>query len=154
MYVTVQSLHSVFIRKYWDIILSLRVYFVLYISRSQGGGRTTAMLPSLCPDLVLSCPSRLPPLPAHLIPPLCCLAARPFKSLAHPRSLHPPVSFLRPAAQPSTFFSRSPAPLSRPVLLRRLHHSRCVPPRPACCCTVDNGREEEQEEEINRVANK
>ena len=115
---------------------------VLYISRSQGGGRTTAMLPSLRPGL-LSHPPCPPPLPAHLSPPRCCLDARPFESLARPRSPPPPTPFLRPAAYPSTSSSRLPTPLLHPVLLRRLRRSRCVPPSPARCCTVDNGKEEE-----------
>ena len=129
MYVTVQSLHSVFIRKYWDIILSLRPY-VLYISRSQGGGRTTTMLPSLRPDLLTRLP-RPVPLPARLSLPLCRLAAQLSQSLARPspRLRPPPPLDLQPNL--STSSSRSSASLSRPMLLRRPRRSvapRLAPP--------------------------
>ena len=91
------------------------VLIILYKSRSQGGGRTTTMLPSLRPDLLSRSP-RLSPLPARLSPPLCCLAARPSQSLTCPAPRLRPPPFLRSSAQPSTSSYRSPTPLPRPVL--------------------------------------
>lgn len=106
---------------------------------SQGGGRTTAMLPSLRPDLL----SRLPrPVPLPKSPSLS--SSRPAVSVpCSPLSPPPPTPSLRPPAQPFYLLfplvcllvpSRVAVPPA-PV--------RCAPSSPTCCCTVDNGKEEE-----------
>ena len=117
MYGTIQSLHSVFIRKYWNIILSLCLYCTLHISKPRRRQDNNNV-------------AQPPPWLARLSSSSSVTAARSSKS----PSLNLPLCFFcRPPVS-----APCPPPLPRPTLLRRPRRSRYVPPHPVCCRLVDN----------------
>ena len=138
LYVTVQyRAYTTYPLQTAGILFYHYALIVLNTSQSQGGGRTTAMLPSLLPDL-LACPSCPPPLPGRLSFPLCFFRRPPVSAPCPPP--------LPSSARPSISSSPSPTYPPCPALCccaARVGRSHYVPPGPAYCCTVDNGKEEE-----------